>query len=64
MSENENGRLQRTEQEQSKAIQKNEMMRAGEAANRAVAEYLFTDYRQRHAKKTIQTQERQRSTVK
>ena len=56
MSENENGRLQRTEQEQSKAIQKNELMRAGAAANRAAAEYLFTDYRQRRAKKTIQTQ--------
>lgn len=30
--------------------------RAGESANRAAANYLFADYRQRRAKKTIQTQ--------
>ena len=30
--------------------------RAGQAANRAAADYLFADYRQRRAKKTIRTQ--------
>jgi hypothetical protein len=30
--------------------------RAGQAANRAAANYLFADYRQRRAKKTIRTQ--------
>ena len=30
--------------------------RAGQAANQAAADYLFADYRQRRAKKTIRTQ--------
>jgi len=39
-----------------KALQKSDLTRAGKAANRAAADYLFADYRQRRAKKTIRTQ--------
>ena len=53
MNENENGRMQ---QNKNTALQNNELTRAGEAANRAAADYLFTDYRQRRAARTIQTQ--------
>ena len=35
---------------------KNGLARAGEAANRVAADYLFTDYRQRRAERTIRTQ--------
>jgi integrase len=35
---------------------KNDLARAGEAANRVAADYLFTDYRQRRAERTIRTQ--------
>jgi integrase len=35
---------------------KNNLARAGEAANRVAADYLFTDYRQRRAERTIRTQ--------
>ena len=38
------------------ATEASAITRAGEAANRAVADYLFADYRQRRAKKTIRTQ--------
>lgn len=34
----------------------NDLARAGETANRVAADYLFTDYRQRRAEKTIRTQ--------
>lgn len=39
-----------------KALQKSDLTRAGEAANRAAADYIFADYYQRRAKKTIRTQ--------
>lgn len=39
-----------------KALQKSDLVRAGESANRAAANYLFADYRQRRAQKTIRTQ--------
>lgn len=55
MSENENGRSL-TAQPTSNALQKSDLMYAGEAANRAAADYLFADYRRRRAPKTIQTQ--------
>lgn len=55
MSENENGRSLTTETT-SNALQKSDLARAGEAANRAAADYLFADYRRRRAPKTIQTQ--------
>ncbi len=35
---------------------KNDLARAGEAANRVAADYLFADYRQRRADRTIRTQ--------
>jgi integrase len=35
---------------------KNDLARAGQAANRVAADYLFTDYRQRRAERTIRTQ--------
>jgi integrase len=35
---------------------KNDLARAGAAANRVAADYLFTDYRQRRAERTIRTQ--------
>lgn len=38
------------------ALQKNDLARAGAAANRAAAAYLFADYHQRRAAKTIRTQ--------
>jgi integrase len=38
------------------AVKKSELARAGETANRAAADYLFADYRQRRAKKTLRTQ--------
>jgi integrase len=37
-------------------LQKSDLARAGESANRAAADYLFADYRQRRAKKTLRTQ--------
>ncbi len=48
-----NGRIQPT---QNTPLQKNDLAHAGAAANRAATEYLFADYRQRRAPKTIQTQ--------
>lgn len=39
-----------------RALQKNDLTRAGEAANRAAADYLFADYRQHRVQKTIRTQ--------
>lgn len=39
-----------------RALQKNDLARAGAAANRAAANYLFADYHQRRAPKTIRTQ--------
>ncbi|MCB8944441.1 MAG: site-specific integrase [Ardenticatenaceae bacterium] len=38
------------------SLQKNDLARVGEAANRAATDYIFTDYRQRRAEKTIRTQ--------
>jgi len=38
------------------AIQKSRLGRAGQAANRAAADYIFADYRQRRASNTIRTQ--------
>lgn len=38
------------------ALQKTDLARAGAAANRAAAAYLFADYHQRRAAKTIRTQ--------
>jgi integrase len=55
MSENDNGR-DLTVQTTAKALQKSDLTRAGEAANRAATDYIFADYRQRRAKKTIRTQ--------
>jgi len=55
MSDNENGQTL-TVQPTTNALQKSDLTRAGEAANRAAADYLFADYRQRRAKKTIRTQ--------
>lgn len=55
MSENEDCRnliIQTT----TSALQKGDLSRAGEAANRAAADYIFADYRQRRTKKTIRTQ--------
>ncbi|MCZ7674190.1 MAG: hypothetical protein M5U34_47215 [Chloroflexi bacterium] len=37
-------------------LQQTDLTRAGAAANQAATDYLFADYRQRRAKKTIQTQ--------
>jgi integrase len=37
-------------------LQQSDLARAGESANRAAADYLFADYRQRRAKKTLRTQ--------
>ena len=54
MNENANGR-DLTPQETTKP-QKSDMIHAGEAANRVAADYLFADYRQRRADKTIKTQ--------
>lgn len=39
-----------------KALQKRDLTRAGKAANQAATDYLFIDYRQRRAQKTIRTQ--------
>ena len=55
MSDDENGRSLTT-QTTTTALQKSDLSRAGEAANQAAADYLFADYRQRRAKKTIRTQ--------
>lgn len=45
-----------TVQTTTKALQKSDLTCASEAANRAAANYIFADYRQRRAKKTIRTQ--------
>jgi integrase len=37
-------------------LQQSDLARAGESANRAAADYLFADYRQRRVKKTLRTQ--------
>ena len=37
-------------------LQKSDLARLGEAANQAASGYIFTDYRQRRAEKTIRTQ--------
>jgi integrase len=55
MSENENGRTLIVQPTGSQ-LQKSDLARAGESANRAAADYLFADYRQRRAKKTLRTQ--------
>lgn len=55
MSDDENGRALTT-RTNNKALQKSDLTRAGEAANRAAADYIFADYRQRRARKTIKTQ--------
>jgi integrase len=55
MSENENGRTLTVETTDNQ-LQKSDLARAGESANRAAADYLFADYRQRRAKKTLRTQ--------
>lgn len=55
MSENEDGRAL-TVQPMTNALQKSDLTRAGETANRAAVDYIFADYRQRRAKKTIRTQ--------
>lgn len=39
-----------------KALQRSGLTRAGQAANRVAADYLFADYHQRRARKTIRTQ--------
>lgn len=54
MNDDDNGRTLTTSSSQ--ALQKNDLTRAGEAANQAASNYLFVDYRQRRAKKTIRTQ--------
>jgi integrase len=55
MSENENGRTL-TVDTTDNPLQQSDLARAGESANRAAADYLFADYRQRRAKKTLRTQ--------
>lgn len=55
MNDDEYGRTLTT-QSTAKGLQKSDLTRAGEAANRAAADYIFADYRQRRAKKTIKTQ--------
>ncbi len=50
-----NGR-ELTIQTTTRTLQKNDLIRAGQAANQAAADYLFADYHQRRAKKTIRTQ--------
>lgn len=55
MDGNENGR-DLTVLTTAKELQKGDLIRAGEAANRAAADYIFADYRQRRARKTIRTQ--------
>ena len=55
MKDDDNGRSLTT-QTTTTALQKSDLSRAGEAANAAAADYLFADYRQRRAKKTIKTQ--------
>jgi integrase len=55
MNEKENGRTL-TVQTTGSQLQKSDLARAGETANRAAADYLFADYRQRRAKKTLRTQ--------
>lgn len=55
MQDDDNGRSLTT-QTTTTALQKSDLSRAGEAANAAAADYLFADYRQRRAKKTIKTQ--------
>ena len=55
MSENENGRTLTVETTDN-PLQQSDLARAGESANRAAADYLFADYRQRRAKKTLRTQ--------
>ena len=55
MGENENGRTLTVEPTDNQ-LQKSALARAGETANRAAADYLFADYRQRRAQKTLRTQ--------
>lgn len=55
MNSNENGR-ELTIQTTTSALQKSDLARAGQAANRTAADYLFADYRQRRAQKTVKTQ--------
>ena len=54
MSKNRNGRHRTLSQ--TNTLQTNELSRAGEAANHAAIDYLFADYQQRRAPKTIRTQ--------
>ncbi|MFQ5433670.1 MAG: tyrosine-type recombinase/integrase [Anaerolineae bacterium] len=55
MGTDENGR-KLTAQTTTKALQKSDLTRAGEAANQVATDYLFADYRRRRATKTIRTQ--------
>ena len=55
MKDDDNGRSLIT-QTTTTALQKSDLTRVGQSANRAAAEYLFADYRQRRAKKTLRTQ--------
>lgn len=43
-------------QTMSRSMQRQALIAAGQAANRAATDYLFADYRQRRAQKTIRTQ--------
>ena len=51
-----NGRYQITSSSKNQSLQTNDLARMGEAANRAAANFVFADYRQRRAQKTIRNQ--------
>lgn len=54
MTETKNGRS--LTPQTTNSLQKSELAHAGEAANRTATDYLFADYHQRRAEKTIRTQ--------
>jgi hypothetical protein len=55
LNEKQNGRTLTVETTDN-PLQQSDLIHAGESANRAAADYLFADYRQRRAKKTLRTQ--------
>jgi integrase len=55
MSSNGNGR-DLVPQTPSRSVQRQELIAAGQAANRTAADYMFADYRQRRAASTLRTQ--------
>ncbi len=55
MKDDDNGRFLTTPTINN-ALQKNDLASAGRSANRVAADYVFDDYRQRRAKKTLRTQ--------